>query len=81
MSDNDNENNGYSSVVGFRVKSVSSIEPKNEDDSGRVKLSLEADVEDIRVLDHNSGELVSALHMHQQALEPVVLKVRFPKDK
>jgi hypothetical protein len=69
-----------SSVTGFRIKKYTSTEGKGDKDSGKLQVILEADVDDIRCLEHNVGDIVSAFNLHQRAYEPVVLKIRFPDD-
>lgn len=70
--------NSISSVTGFRIKKYTSSEGKGDNDSGKLQLILEAEVDDIRCLEHDTGDIVAAFNLHQRALEPVVLQIRFP---
>lgn len=70
--------NSIASVVGFRIKKYTSTEGKGDKDSGKLQVTLEAEVDDIRCLNHDVGEIVAAFNLHQRAFEPVVMQIRFP---
>ena len=72
-------------VTGFRVKKYESVEGKNDKDPGKIKIILEADKDCIRtsgdaVGKYHVGDIVSTLNMHQTALEPVIVQLRFEDE-
>lgn len=72
------------SVVGLRVKKFTSTEAKNEKDSGKLQIVLEADKDDVRVSGlenvgvYDLGDIIAALNLHQSATEPVTVEMKFP---
>lgn len=71
-------------VDGFKVKKYLSLEGKDEDDSGKIVLTLEAKKEDVKVIGAGyltPGDFLSALHSHQSIPETVGIQVRFEVDE
>jgi hypothetical protein len=65
-------------VVGFFVREYKSVQSTKEDDPGKVRIILEANKEDIKTVEgHNVGDVLAALNLHQEAVEPVAMQVRF----
>lgn len=70
-------------VEGFKVKKFFSTEGKNEDDAGKITLTLEVQKEDLKVLKAGyltAGDFLCALNRHQSIPETIGLEVRFDVD-
>ena len=65
-------------VVGFFVREYKSVQSTKEDDPGKIRIILEACKEDVKTAEgHLVGDVLSALNLHQEAVEPVAIQVRF----
>jgi len=66
-------------VVGFVIKKfqATQVSKKDEEDLGRIQITLEAETDDIRALDKELADVFGALNMHRVTREPVALQLRF----
>lgn len=68
---------GVVPTIGLIVKNVNLVPPKNEESVGKIKITLEADKEELRAADRDINDILGALNMHQSSGETVALGLRF----
>ena len=68
-------------VGGFHVEKYESKQGKKEDDSGSIKITLIAQKDEISTGAFGFSDILAALNTHQEAQEPIVLRVLMPTDR
>lgn len=64
-------------VFGFIVERINILPGRGEEDTGTIKIILEAAKDELRASDHDFNEMLGALNMHQSTKEPIAVQVRF----
>jgi hypothetical protein len=68
-------------VGGFIVEKVTSIRGKKEDDKGKLQIVLQAEKDEINTGAFQFGQILSALNVHQEGQQPIVLRLLMPTNE
>ena len=67
-------------VGGFVIKNFVSTQGKKEDDQGTLKITLEANKDEINTSGYQLGDILAAFNVHQEGQQPIVVKVLMPQN-
>ena len=68
---------GVIPTIGLIVKNVNLVAPTNDESVGKIKITLEAEKEELRAANYDIAGILGALNMHQSSGETVALGLRY----
>lgn len=63
-------------IFGFQVERINILPGRGEEDTGKIRIILEAPKDDLRASDHDFNAMLGAMNMHHSTKEPIAIQVR-----
>lgn len=64
-------------VYGFQITKFAVTKGKKEEEVGKISVTLEAQKDDLRAMEHDINDILGAMNMHNSTDEAIAVQLRF----